>query len=443
MMIDYYRNRRTLDAPFTLEGTGLHTGESVRLTVKPAEAGNGITLRRLDREVPSFRASYKRVVDTQRHTTVGRDGATIRTVEHLLAAFFGLGVTDVTVEVDGPEIPVLDGSALPFVEAIDGVGLRELDDTRPVHHPEESYSTTMEENSLVLVPSPSLQIDYTVSYNNPAIGDQFSSLKLTPETFRESIAPARTYGFKEEIEELFEAGLARGGSLDNALIVDEEGNFLGDEPRIEKEFVRHKILDLLGDLALAEQFVAGRIVGVKGSHELNLRLMKELSLDRTGPFETAPGEPEEEDAPLSAPLDIQEIRAILPHRYPLLLVDRVLSIHYDEKTAVGYKNVTFNEEYFQGHFPDDPVMPGVLIIEAMAQLGAVYLLGSPEREIENVYFAGLDDVKWRKPIRPGDRVYFEVESRHMHSRFGQMEGKALVDDELAAEGLIKFAVVDS
>lgn len=446
MKDNYYRTRRTLEDSLTVEGTGLHTGEDVRLEARPADAGEGLLFRRVDVEpAVTIPAHSNFVVDSQRNTTLGRNGTKILTVEHLMAAFYGLGITDLVVELDGPEVPAVDGSARPFVEAIDEAGLEELDESRSVHNVEETTSVTSGSSSLMSMPFPSPQIQYTISYDNPAIGDQFYSFELTPEAFREEIAPARTYGFKEEVEELLDEGLAQGGSLDNALIVDEDGEFLGDGLRLEKEFVRHKILDLLGDLALSGDFLVGRFVGVKASHGLNADLVRELDVSEVPSAprsEESSGEPSDGELSSSTPLDVEDIREVLPHRYPFLLVDRILSINYEDATAVGFKNVTINEEYFQGHFPDDPVMPGVLVIEAMAQLGAACILRKPEYEGKNSYFMGLDDVKWRRPVRPGDRVYFEIEGQRMRSRYGVVEGKALVDGELAAEGLYKFAIVD-
>lgn len=442
MDTDYYRSRRTLKESFGLEGVGLHTGEETRIDVRPAEAGEEITFRRVDEpEAEPVPLSPGAVTESHRNTTIGRDESSVRTVEHLLAAFYGLGLTDLIVEVDGPEIPAVDGSALPFVEAIDEAGIEELDENRPVHRIEEPVSVTASGGSLVATASPAAEIDYTISYDNPAIGDQFFSFELDPETFREEIAPARTYGFKEEVEALLDEDLAQGGSLDNALVVDAEGDFLGDGPRIAKEFVRHKILDLIGDLALSGEFLVGRFIGVKGSHELNASLVNELPLGSRSDAESVE-ETDDSELASSPPLDVEDIREVLPHRYPFLLVDRILSIDYEDATAVGFKNVTINEEYFQGHFPDDPVMPGVLVIEAMAQLGAACILRKPQYEGKNSYFMGLDDVKWRKPVRPGDRVYFEIEGQRMRSKYGLVEGQAFVDGELAAEGLYKFAIVD-
>jgi UDP-3-O-[3-hydroxymyristoyl] N-acetylglucosamine deacetylase/3-hydroxyacyl-[acyl-carrier-protein] dehydratase len=437
--LDYYRTRRTLSEPVEIEGIGLHTGQEITLRICPAGTG-GLVFVRVDREpevaIPA-RAEF--IVDSHRNTTLGKDETSIRTVEHLLSAFYGLGITDARIELDGGEIPAVDGSARPFVEALDQVGFDELDENRSVHRVEENTVVTIGESSLILAPAPEPKIDYTISYDNPAIGDQFSSVPVDPETFRESVAPARTYGFKEEVEELLDEDLAQGGSLENALIVDEDGNFVGDEPRISKEFVHHKILDLMGDLALSGGFIAGQVIGLMGSHELNASLLEELQID--APSGTS--DPSKGDSVASSmPLDVEEIKDVLPHRYPFLLVDRIISIDYEEATAVGFKNVTINEEYFQGHFPEDPVMPGVLVIEAMAQLGAACILRKPKYEGKNSYFMGLDDVKWRKPVRPGDRLYFEIEGQRMRSRYGLVEGKAFVDGELAAEGLYKFAIVD-
>lgn len=442
MKTDYYKSRRTLKEPVQRDGIGLHSGETTSVRLVPAEAGDGIVFERVDLDpAVRFETGPDAIVDSDRNTVLGSDGEKLRLVEHLLSALYGLGVTDLTVEVDGPELPALDGSSKGYVEAIDEAGLDELNEARDLYHVEEPVSVRTGESSLVIVPSPNPSVDYTISYDNPGIGDQFFSLDLTPESYRDEIGPARTYGFKEEVEELLEADLAQGGSLDNALVIDEEGNFLGDGPQFENELVRHKILDLLGDLALTGEFIVGQIIGVKGSHELNAGLVEKLGESLPDP-NPAPAEGSDASAVESTPLDIHDIREVLPHRYPFLLVDRIVSIDYENSRAVGFKNVTINEEYFQGHFPDDPVMPGVLVVEAMAQLGAACILRKPEYEGKNSYFMGLDEVKWRKPVRPGDRVYFEIEGKRMRSKYGLVEGQARVDGELAAEGLYKFAIVD-
>lgn len=442
MDLDYYRSRRTLGGSIEIEGMGLHTGEPVTLRIKPTDAGTGIVFNRVDLDpVKTIHGRTESITDTERHTSLGSNGTEVQTVEHLLAAFYGLGITDAEIDLDGPEVPALDGSSRDFVDQLDEVGLDKLQASRSLRHVEQTVAVSSGDSSLVLFPAPEPVVDYTLSYENPAIGDQFHSFELDPESFRESIASARTYGFKEEVEELLDEGLAQGGSLENALIVDEDGNFVGDTPRLNKEFVRHKILDLLGDLALSGEFMVGRFVAIKGSHSLNASLLEELDESRANRSNgQSPGRASSTTD--SMPLNVEDIREVLPHRYPFLLVDRILSIDYEEATAVGYKNVTINEEYFQGHFPDDPVMPGVLVIEAMAQLGAACILRKPEYEGKNSYFMGLDDVKWRQPVRPGDRVYFEIEGQRMRSRYGLVEGSAYVDGELAAEGLYKFAIVD-
>ncbi|MFB6345985.1 MAG: UDP-3-O-acyl-N-acetylglucosamine deacetylase [bacterium] len=442
MKTDYYKSRRTLSESVKLDGLGLHSGESTSVELIPAEAGEGLVFERIDcNPSVTIEADADSIVDTERNTVIGADGTELQLVEHLLSSLYGLGVTDLKIQVDGPELPALDGSAAGYVEAIDEAGLDELGETRELHQVEEPVSVQLGESSLVVLPDPNPSIDYTISYENPGIGDQFYTVDLTPDRYRDDIGPARTYGFKEEVEELLEADLAQGGSLDNALVVDEEGDFLGSGPQFENEFARHKILDLLGDLALTGEFIVGKIIGVKGSHELNAGLVKELSDSIPDP---APAEPDTSgtSSVSSPPLDVSDIREVLPHRYPFLLVDRIVSIDYEESRAVGYKNVTINEEYFQGHFPDDPVMPGVLVIEAMAQLGAACILRKPEYDGKNSYFMGLDNVKWRKPVRPGDRVYFEIEGKRMRSKYGVVEGEARVDGELAAEGVYKFAIVD-
>ncbi|MFB6355085.1 MAG: UDP-3-O-acyl-N-acetylglucosamine deacetylase [bacterium] len=443
MNADYYRERRTLQETAEIEGIGLHTGEESSLRLEPEEAGPGIRFIRedLDPEV-EFTPEVSNVRDDERCTVLGSGDDSLHTVEHLLATLYALGISDVTVYVDGPEIPILDGSADGFVEAIESAGVTELGENRSLQRPDEPFYLREGERNIVFMPSTDVRISCTIQYDNPGIGEQYRSFSLSPEAFKQEIAPARTYGFEEEVEQLREKGLAKGGSLENALVVNEDGEFLGDDPQYEDEFVRHKILDILGDLALVNSFVVGHVNAVKTGHRENLDLTSKI-------YEHVSGSPQvksKQGSDVKTPgyADIERIKQILPHRYPFLLLDRIISVNLEDHEAVGFKNVTVNEPFFQGHFPEDPVMPGVLVLEAMAQLGAGVILDLPENEGKNSYFMGVDGVKWRKAVRPGDQLLIEVEGKRIRpgSRLGIMGGKAYVDGEKAAEGEFKFALVD-
>ncbi len=440
MSTDYYRKRRTLADRVEIEGIGIHTNSETRVLVEPAESREGIKFIRtdLDQDVV-FEPSVDAIEDIPRATVLSSSGEELYTVEHIMAAFFGLGITDANVYVEAPEIPALNGSAAGFVEIFEETGLEELSGTREVYRVNKPLYVEDGDQSIVLLPDTEFKISCTISFDNEYIGDQFLSYSLSPESFGESIAPARTFGFKEEIEDLLENNLALGGSLDNAIVLDKEGNLLGDEPQFSDEFVRHKVLDIIGDLALLETFIVGHVVAVKNSHFLNVALAEKLA----GRISKSPAEiAHQARRGGDEMMNIDAVLDVLPHRYPLLLVDRILSMDHEKEKAIGLKNVTINEEFFQGHFPGDPIMPGVLIIEAIAQLGAAWILSRPGNEGKNIYFMGVDNVKWRKPVRPGDQLIFEVTGKRLRSRSGMMEGKAYTDGEVATEGLFKFALVD-
>lgn len=434
-----YTQRRTLEESVTLSGVGLHSGEQSTVTVEPAESGDGFVFERVDLDEPvTFEVRADRVEEVPRRTRLASDGHTLDTVEHLLGALYGLGITDATVRVDGPEIPALDGSAREFVEALREAGLREFGESREVFRVEDPIYVQRDGSSLILLPSPEFQVSCTVSWPEREVPDQCLTYRLGSESFADEIAPARTFGFEDEIEEVLERDLARGGSLENALIVAEGGGYLGDGPRVEDEMVRHKILDLLGDLALSGSFVVGHLVALRPGHTLNRRLADRVRES----VQTASPVPAESSEPMEEGFGIDRIMDMIPHRYPFLLVDRIVAVDYDANRAVGYKNVTMNEPFFQGHFPGNPVMPGVLMLEAMAQMGAACLLQKPMYEGKMFYFMGADDVKWRKMVRPGDRLVFEAEGIRLRSRFGKVKALARVKGETACEGVIKFAAVE-
>ncbi len=440
MSLDYYRQCRTVKETVKISGIGIHTSSDTEIIIEPAEVGEGIKFIREDLEKPVvYRPGVEFVKEVPRATVLSCEDHDLYTVEHLLATFYGLGITDVLVRVNGPEIPAMNGSAGGFVEEIQAAGLRELNQKRQIHRIREPLFVQQGDQSIMILPSAEFKVTCTISFENDFIGDQFLSTSLTPEIFAEKIAPARTFGFKEEVEDLLENNLALGGSLDNAIVLDKEGNLLGDKPRFKDEFVRHKILDIIGDLSLAGNFIVGHVIAIKNGHFLNVALAEKIARRINYSPATISKRALQSGEEMK---NIDEIKEILPHRYPFLLLDKILSVDNENMRAVGMKNVTANEDFFNGHFPGDPIMPGVLIVEAMAQLGAAWILDKSENKGKNIYFMGVDKVKWRSPVRPGDQLIFEVECRRLRRSAGMMEGKAYVDGEVATEGLFKFAIVD-
>ena len=420
-------NRRTIARPVTLEGIGLHLGASCRLSFHPAAPESGIIFRRTDLPgAPSIPALAEHAVLTERRTQLGHDPVSVHTVEHVLAAVGGLGVDDLEIVLDAAEPPIMDGSAAPFVDALQSAGIhdhggevRYLCLRRPVR-------LTVGDAVYHAYPAPDLELDVSIDFAHPAIGRQRGCYHVTRDAFTRELAPARTFGFIREVEALRAKGLIKGASADNAIVLDDVG-VISSAVRWPDEFVRHKALDCVGDLALAGARVRARVVTSKPSHRgtvLLVRAMKEaISMEKKT-------------------LGIEEIFKVLPHRYPFLLVDRILEIE-DGKRIVGLKNVTINEPFFQGHFPGHPIMPGVLIIEAMAQVGGMLLMGSvPNPENKVVYFTSLNNVKWRRPVKPGDQLRFELDLLQVRGMMCKMSGVAKVDGEVVCEAEMGAMVRD-
>jgi UDP-3-O-[3-hydroxymyristoyl] N-acetylglucosamine deacetylase / 3-hydroxyacyl-[acyl-carrier-protein] dehydratase len=423
--------QQTIAEPQEIRGVGLHTGTEVRLRVLPGGVDQGIRFRRTDLngspEVPALVAN---VVSTDRGTNLGVGEAHVHTVEHVLAAVVGAGLDNLVIEMDAAEPPAVDGSAAPFLDLLRAGGVVEQDaPIRQIEVP-ESFSLEDGESRYVVTPDEGFVVSTALEYDHPLIGRQFTSFEVTPESFAREIATARTYGFVHEVEALRSRGLALGGSPGNAVVLTDEGLIEGAELRFPDEFARHKTLDVIGDLALLGARFSGNIVARRPSHRGNVALAREI-LARA------------EKKALARPiLDIQQIFQYLPHRYPFLLVDRVVA--YEEGTRiVGLKNVTINEPFFVGHFPGHPIMPGVLIIEAMAQVGGLLLMDTIENPEEKiVYFMSLDNVKWRRPVTPGDQIRFEVEVTQIRGRTARMKGVGTVDGQVVAEADMMARVVD-
>jgi len=420
--------RRTLAAPARIGGIGLHTGRPVTAALRPGDAGAGITVRRTDVKAVAIRAVTDHVHSTDRGTALGPEGAEVRTLEHCLATAYALGLDDLAIEVDGPEMPIGDGSARPYLEALSAAGTAERAGAAPtvwtVHAP---LVVREGDAQYVLAPAAALRLTVTIEWAHPLIGRQSRCVDVTAGAFEAELAAARTFGFVAEQAALRARGLALGASADTTLALTETGLAAG-ALRWPDEFVRHKVLDLIGDLALTGGRVAADITAFRPSHAGNVAVAR--ALRRLASLRTAPV------------LGIQEILGTLPHRYPMLLVDRVIEVQGTER-IVGIKNVTFNEPFFQGHFPDHPVMPGVLVIEAMAQAGGMLLMGAvddPESKV--VYFMSLDGVKFRRPVVPGDQLRFELEMLQFRGRNCRMRGVAYVDGECVAEAEMAARIID-
>ncbi len=414
-----------------MSGTGLHTGARTEATFLPAPAGRGIVFRRVDLPgKPEVPARLTEVEAVERRTAIGHGAATIHTVEHLLAAVAAHEIDDVTVELTGPEPPILDGSVQPYFEALERAGPVAVGGEPVVLTVAAPFTVTEGDASYVVAPAKSFRLTVAIEWPHPLIGHQAGSYEVTAPVFARELASARTFGFTNEVEGLKAKGLIKGASASNTIVLDERGIADGGKLRWPDEFVRHKAADIVGDLALTGARIRGHVIATRPSHGGNVALARALAraAQRTG----------------APKIDIGRIMDVLPHRYPFLLVDRILEIE-GEKRIVGIKNVTINEPFFQGHFPGHPIMPGVLIIEAMAQVGGMLLMSHFEgQNVEDkvVYFMSLDNVKFRRPVLPGDQIRFELEMLQFRGKTCKMKGVGYVDGQVVAEAEMMAIVTD-
>ena len=423
-------NQTTIGKVVTLDGAGVHTGAPATVTFRPAPAGAGIRFRRTDLEgAPEIPATLEHVSGTDLGTTLAAGEAKILTVEHLLAAVSASGVDNVVVEVHGPEVPIRDGSFRDHMGALAAAGIVEQDaPAKVIRLPSALSAEGPDGESYVAAPAKGLRISATIDFGHPAIGRQSGAFALDRESFERDIAPARTFGFARDLEALRARGLALGANLENTVGVGDDG-ILNDALRFPDEFLRHKVGDLVGDLALLGARLEAHLVAERPSHAGNVRFARAIAAHAR----RSSREPV---------VDINEIMRYLPHRYPMLLVDRI--VDFDPgKRIVGIKNVTINEPFFQGHYPGHPIMPGVLLIEAMAQVGGLLLMDAvedPENKV--VYFMSLDNVKWRRPVTPGDTVVFEVEMLQFRRGICKMRGVGLVNGQVVTEADLMARVMD-
>lgn len=429
--------QRTLASIAQLAGTALHTGEKVTLTIHPAPIGHGFKFKRTDLpDEPIIDAKVENVKTVERATTIVEGSVKIHTVEHVLSALTGLGVDNGLIEMDANEPPIGDGSAIAYVEAILKAGTVEQDAPRSYFEPREPIVLEVNGSLLTILPDSKFRISCT-QVGPEGRFTQFLSAEITPEFYEKEIAAARTFVFYEDVKPLMDKGLIRGGSLENAIVARGD-SVLSKEPlRFPDEFVRHKVLDIIGDLSLAGKRLRGHIVAIKPGHGPNTDLARILVKRHAEYLAMAP-------RPIAAEagvLDVNEIMHTLPHRYPFLMVDRVIEFQEDTR-AVGVKAVTINEPYFQGHFPGHPVMPGVLQVEAMAQVASIIMMRRPENIGKIGYFMSANDVKFRKPVFPGDTLFIHCEMLSAKKRLGKAACKCLVNGETVSEAELLFGLVD-
>jgi UDP-3-O-[3-hydroxymyristoyl] N-acetylglucosamine deacetylase/3-hydroxyacyl-[acyl-carrier-protein] dehydratase len=459
--------QRTILKEVSLSGIGLHTGTSCTMTFKPAPENYGIRFVRTDLGGnPEIPANADNVIDVSRGTTLGIGEAKVHTVEHVLAAIVGLQIDNIIIELDGIEPPVGDGSAMPYVEALLKAEFLQQEAPKDYLIIDETvmYHDDEKQIDIVALPLDSYRITVMVDYQNPALGSQHTGLFDLEKEFVTEFAPARTFCFLSEVEQLANVGLIKGGDIDNAVVIvdhklseeelealrkkigikktinlGENGILNNKTLRFKNEPVRHKLLDLLGDLALIGAPIKAQVLAARPGHRANVEFAKQIrklyqqkKLVRKYQFVKKEG----------VVFDINAIQRILPHRYPFLLVDKIIHLELDKK-VIGVKSVTVNEPFFQGHFAGQPIMPGVLIIESMAQTGGVLLLNSflnPEEKL--VYFMQINNAKFRKPVMPGDQLFLEIELTNKKSKVVTMKGRAFVNDILVAEAEFMAAIVD-
>lgn len=426
-------NQRSIARTAEYRGVGVNCGEVSCITLKPAPAGSGVTFVRTDlgdRVVIPATGDY--VGNRPRRTALVREGVEIQMVEHLLAALAGLGIDNLVVEIDGPEVPAADGSALPFVEVILEAGIVEYEQPRRSLVLSEPFAVSDDSGFLAAAPARNgLSISYTLNLPIERFRLQHFDTAISEETFIKEIAPARTFVLENSIEQLRARGLGKGASYENLLVVS-EGGVVGNQLRFADEFARHKVLDILGDMFLVGAQLQARLVAVRSGHPLNIKLVEQI---RRTMVEKSTGE-------TALRLDIRQIQQILPHRYPFLLVDRVLELVPGER-ARGIKNVTVNEPFFQGHWPGQPVMPGVLQVEAMAQVAGMLLLERCRRSHQRAMIFAIDKVKLRRQVVPGDQLVIEAEAIRVKGRTCQVFARARVDGQLACEAEMKFILLDN
>ena len=455
--------QKTLKGSFSLCGKGLHTGLSLTVTFNPAPENHGYKIQRIDLDgMPVIDAIAENVIDTQRGTVLGKGDVRVSTVEHALSAFYAMGVDNCLIQVNGPEFPILDGSAIKYVEKIQEIGTEEQNAPKDWYVIRKKIEVKDEETGscITILPDEEFSLTTMCSFNSKFINSQFATLDNIQDYVKE-IAPARTFTFVRDIEPLLKANLIKGGDLDNAIVMYErqisqeqldkladmlhvehrdatELGYIQHKPLVwENECTRHKLLDVIGDMALIGKPIKGRIIATRPGHTINNKFAREIRKEiRKHEIQAPAYDPNEEPA-----MDVNRIRELLPHRYPMQLVDKVIEL--GATSIVGVKNITSNEPFFQGHFPQEPVMPGVLQIEAMAQCGGLLVLNSVEEpERWSTYFMKIDGVKFRQKVVPGDTLLFKVElMAPLRHGISSMRGYAFVGDKVVSEATFTAQIV--
>jgi UDP-3-O-[3-hydroxymyristoyl] N-acetylglucosamine deacetylase / 3-hydroxyacyl-[acyl-carrier-protein] dehydratase len=460
-------NQKTIAQTVSLEGIGLHTGDVVRLTFVPAEADFGFVFQRTDIiNEPTVKADANFVVDTSRGTTIEQNGAKVYTIEHVLAALMGLDIDNVLIKLNGPEIPIMDGSAMPFIQKLKEAGISELSKEKNYFEIKSPIVYEDKNNGveLIIVPHDSFEVSVMVDYNSPVLGSQFAKLTSLSQ-FETEIAASRTFCFLHEIEFLYKNNLIKGGSLDNAVVivdkamseseledlalmlnkpkvqVSEKGILNNFELHHPNEAARHKLLDVIGDLALVGRPLKGKVIASKPGHKSNVELAKLIK-------KTIMNSKNESNIPVYNPNDVpifnyQQLEKILPHKHPFLLVDKVVKLTASEVVAV--KNVTGDQYFFQGHFPNEPIMPGVLQLEAMAQAGGVLVLAEKENPTNwSTYFVKIENAKFKDKVVPGDTMVIRMQlTAPVRRGLCIMKGEAFVGNKMVCEATMMAQIIEN
>ena len=428
-------SQQTLQSEVTISGKGLMLGEPVELTIKPAPIDSGIVFQRIDQpgtsEVKVCPENWAEVLP--RCTSLQHGDTTISSVEHLLSALAGLRIDNARVELNAQEPPGLDGSALPYITKIQEAGLTQQDAPRRFIEVTEPFAVCDGNKQLIFLPSDTFEVSF--AYDHPNTTTQFATWEMTADTYINEIAPARSFCFEAEIEALQSLGIGKGASYENVLVIKPDGQ-TSSELRFEDEFVRHKTLDLIGDLYLAGYLPKARVIAMRTGHTFHARFVQALT--EKGILDFANSENDKKNQTIEA-IDIYRV---LPHRHPMCLIDRVIEFE-NGKSAVGIKNLTYNEPIFEGHFPEQPVMPGVLQVEALAQLGAWLLLQEIGEEDQLGYFRSISKATFRKTVIPGDQLRLKIEIVQRRSTLARITGEVYVGDNLASEAELSIALAPS
>jgi len=443
--------QQTIKNPVDFSGIGLHSGNKVSMTFLPAPPNTGIRFRRVDLDgKPEIEARAENVTETNRSTTIAKGNVKVHTVEHVLATFAGYGIDNAIVELDANEPPIADGSSREYCKMVQQAGIVVQKEQREPYKITEPIELKLGETMMTVFPSDTFKITCT-SADKGGRFTQFFSCEVNPKTWEKELSHARTFCFYEEIEYLFKNGLIKGGSLENAVVIRDDAVLTTEPMRYPEEFVRHKMLDIVGDLSLVGRPILGHVIAVRPSHGANCELAKliQAQIRKPAVAERTFLPPPTEGVPAAAPsreedgcaMTVEQVMKMIPHRYPFLMVDRIAKIEGDRILAV--KNVSMNEPFFQGHFPGHPIMPGVLQLEAIAQVAGILLIRKAQASGNMIaYFMAAENVKWRKPVVPGDTLLIEVELTKTRGKIGRAKGVCRVRGEVVSEAEVTFMIAD-